>query len=60
MSKRKVVVAGATGSLGIKIVKELLAQGADVTAMVRASSNFNGKAQASKKKKSSSRKKAKS
>ena len=36
---RKVVVAGATGSLGIKIVKELLAQGADVTAMVRATSN---------------------
>ncbi len=38
MSKKKVIVAGATGSLGIKIVKELLAQGADVTAMVRAGS----------------------
>jgi len=39
MGRKKVIVAGATGSLGSKIVKELLAQGAEVTAMVRASSN---------------------
>ena len=39
MGKKKVVVAGATGALGNKIVKELLAQGAEVTAMVRATSN---------------------
>src|SRR5947207_244340 len=36
---KKVVVAGATGALGSKIVKALLAQGAEVTAMVRATSN---------------------
>jgi uncharacterized protein YbjT (DUF2867 family) len=39
MSAKKVVVAGATGYLGGKIVNELMKQGADVTAMVRASSN---------------------
>lgn len=39
MNNKKVVVAGATGSLGGKIVKELLALGSDVTAMVRATSN---------------------
>lgn len=39
MKNKKVIVAGATGTLGSQIVKELLAQGADVTAMVRASSN---------------------
>jgi len=39
MNTKKVVVAGATGALGNKIVKALLAQGAEVTAMVRASSN---------------------
>jgi putative NADH-flavin reductase len=39
MHSKKVIVAGATGSLGNKIVKELLDQGAEVTAMVRASSN---------------------
>lgn len=39
MSSKKVVVAGATGYLGSKIVKALIEQGADVTAMVRAGSN---------------------
>jgi len=39
MNKKKVLVAGATGYLGNKIVSELLELGADVTAMVRASSN---------------------
>jgi uncharacterized protein YbjT (DUF2867 family) len=39
MGKKKVIVAGATGSLGRKIVKELLAQGAEITALVRATSN---------------------
>jgi len=39
MNKKKVIVAGATGYLGSQIVKELLKQGADVTAMVRAGSN---------------------
>ncbi len=39
MDPRKVVVAGATGALGNKIVAALLAQGAEVTALVRASSN---------------------
>jgi len=39
MKTKKVIVAGATGMLGSQIVKELLAQGAEVTAMVRASSN---------------------
>lgn len=39
MQTKKVIVAGATGYLGSQIVKELLKQGADVTAMVRASSN---------------------
>jgi uncharacterized protein YbjT (DUF2867 family) len=39
MINKRVVVAGATGSLGSKIVKELLVLGADVTAMVRATSN---------------------
>lgn len=39
MQTKKVIVAGATGYLGSQIVKELLGQGADVTAMVRASSN---------------------
>jgi uncharacterized protein YbjT (DUF2867 family) len=39
MLKKKVVVAGATGFLGSQIVKQLLEQGAEVTAMVRASSN---------------------
>ncbi|AYB33533.1 SDR family oxidoreductase [Chryseolinea soli] len=38
MSAKKVVVAGATGSLGSKIVKALLERGAEVTAMVRATS----------------------
>lgn len=39
MQTKKVIVAGATGSLGNKIVKELLERGAEVTAMVRASSD---------------------
>ena len=39
MDTKKVVVVGATGALGNKIVKALLTQGAEVTAMVRASSN---------------------
>jgi len=39
MNRKKVIVSGATGSLGSKIVKELLTQGAEVTAMVRATSN---------------------
>jgi uncharacterized protein YbjT (DUF2867 family) len=39
MGSKKVIVAGATGYLGSKIAKELLAQGAEVTAMVRATSN---------------------
>ena len=39
MNAKKVVVAGATGNLGNKIVKALLDQGAKVTAMVRATSN---------------------
>ncbi len=42
MSTKKVVVAGATGSLGNKIVKALLEQGAEVTAMVRATSDRSG------------------
>jgi uncharacterized protein YbjT (DUF2867 family) len=41
MENKKVIVAGATGYLGSQIAKELLKQGADVTAMVRASSNRN-------------------
>ena len=36
---KKVIVAGATGSLGMEIVKALLEKGAEVTAMVRATSN---------------------
>jgi uncharacterized protein YbjT (DUF2867 family) len=36
---KKVIVAGATGTLGNKIVKALLDQGAEVTAMVRSTSN---------------------
>src|SRR5438552_3014950 len=39
MSAKKVVVAGATGNLGSKIVTALIRQGAEVTAMVRATSN---------------------
>lgn len=39
MNKKKVLVAGATGYLGNKIVAELLTLGAEVTAMVRTSSN---------------------
>lgn len=39
MHTKKVIVAGATGFLGSQIVKELLEQGAEVTAMVRVSSN---------------------
>jgi uncharacterized protein YbjT (DUF2867 family) len=39
METKKVVVAGATGALGSKIVKALLEQGSEVTAMVRATSN---------------------
>jgi uncharacterized protein YbjT (DUF2867 family) len=39
MRVKKVVVAGATGKLGSKIVKALLDQGANVTAMVRSTSN---------------------
>jgi uncharacterized protein YbjT (DUF2867 family) len=39
MNAKKVVVAGATGKLGNKIVKALLDQGAEVTAMVRDTSN---------------------
>lgn len=38
MTNRTVVVAGATGVLGIKVVSALLAQGASVTALVRSSS----------------------
>lgn len=39
MHTKKVIVAGATGFLGSQIVKELLEQGAEVTAMVRTSNN---------------------
>ncbi len=39
MNLKKVVVVGATGGLGSKIASALLVQGAEVTAMVRASSN---------------------
>lgn len=39
MSAKKVIVAGATGQLGNKIVKALVEQGADVTAMVRPTSD---------------------
>lgn len=39
MDKKKVVVAGATGTLGNKIAAALLSEGAEVTAMVRATSN---------------------
>ncbi|MDB5284269.1 MAG: family oxidoreductase [Bacteroidota bacterium] len=39
MSAKKVVVAGGTGNLGNKIAKALMEQGAEVTAMVRATSN---------------------
>ncbi|MBS7233828.1 NAD(P)H-binding protein [Flavobacterium psychroterrae] len=39
MENKKVIIAGATGYLGSQIVKELLIQGANVTAMVRASSD---------------------
>ena len=39
MSTKKVIVVGATGNLGNKIVKALIQQGAEVTAMVRATSN---------------------
>ncbi|MEN9909531.1 MAG: hypothetical protein RLZZ540_2680 [Bacteroidota bacterium] len=39
MHTKKVIVAGATGMLGSQIVKELLELGAEVTAMVRASSD---------------------
>ena len=39
MNAKKVVVAGATGNLGSKIVKALIDEGAEVTAMVRALSN---------------------
>ena len=39
MVSKKVVVAGATGALGTKIVAALVAQGIEVAAMVRASSN---------------------
>ena len=39
MDQKTVMVVGATGSLGSKIVKALLDQHAHVTAMVRASSN---------------------
>lgn len=40
MNTKKVVVAGATGALGNKIVKALLAQGSEVYAMIRATSNI--------------------
>ena len=39
MSKKNVVVVGATGALGSKIAEALMEQGAEVTAMVRATSN---------------------
>jgi len=39
MDVKKVVVVGATGNLGSKIVKSLIEQRAEVTAMVRATSN---------------------
>jgi uncharacterized protein YbjT (DUF2867 family) len=39
MNSKKVLVVGATGNLGSKIVKALIEQGGDVTAMVRATSN---------------------
>ena len=39
MDKKIVVLTGATGYLGEKIAKELIAQGANVRAMVRATSN---------------------
>lgn len=41
MHTKKVIVVGATGMLGSQIVKELLEQGVEVTAMVRASSDRN-------------------
>lgn len=41
MKTKKVVVVGASGALGNKIVTALLKQGATVTAMVRASTNRN-------------------
>ncbi|WP_316736727.1 NAD(P)H-binding protein [Pedobacter aquatilis] len=39
MKNKKVIVVGATGMLGSQIVSELISQGAEVTAMVRESSN---------------------
>jgi uncharacterized protein YbjT (DUF2867 family) len=39
METKKVVVVGATGSLGGRIAKALIDQGAEVTAMVRTTSN---------------------
>src|ERR1700733_15109099 len=39
MERKVVTVVGATGKLGLEIVKALLAQGADVRAMVRSTSN---------------------
>lgn len=39
MKAKKVVMAGATGKLGNKIVRALINQGAEVTAMVRATSD---------------------
>jgi len=39
MSTKKVIVVGATGNLGNKLAKALIQQGAEVTAMVRATSN---------------------
>ncbi len=41
MERKIVLMAGATGTLGMKIVKACLAQGALVRAMVRATSNRN-------------------
>ena len=39
MSKTRVLVTGATGFVGINLVKELVSTGHDVTALVRATSN---------------------
>jgi uncharacterized protein YbjT (DUF2867 family) len=39
MNTKKVIVVGATGNLGSKIAQALIQEGAEVTAMVRATSN---------------------
>ena len=39
MENKLVLVVGATGAVGLKVVTELIAKGAAVRAMVRATSN---------------------